>query len=103
MLQKVEIIGNIVADAEQKQGESGNEYLSFSVAVNDMVKKERTTTFYEIVSFHHRNILDYLRKGVRVYVCGRLAVFSYSSQDGDPRTRLCVNASDIELCGSSEH
>ena len=36
MIQKIEIIGNVVADAELKQSKSGNQYVSFTVVVNEV-------------------------------------------------------------------
>jgi single-strand DNA-binding protein len=42
---------------------------------------------------------EYLAKGKQVYVEGRLRLEEYTDRDGNPRTSLEVNASDIHFLG----
>jgi single-strand DNA-binding protein len=42
---------------------------------------------------------EYLAKGRQVYVEGRLRLEEYTDRDGNPRTSLEVNASDIHFLG----
>ena len=48
MIQKIEIIGNVVADAELKQSKSGNQYVSFTVVVNEGSGDEKRSTYYDV-------------------------------------------------------
>lgn len=100
MLQKIEIIGNLVADAETRTGKDGKEYVAFRVAVSDNVGEEKRTTYYD-VSFIRSGLLQYLRKGQSVYVSGRLSV-SAVCKDDRAFLNAYVNAKDIVLLGGTK-
>ena len=44
MLQKIDLIGNLVADAEIKTGKDGSEFIGFRVAVSENFAEEKRTT-----------------------------------------------------------
>ena len=48
MLQKIDLIGNLVADAEIRSGKEGGEYIAFRVAVSEHSGEEKNTTYYEV-------------------------------------------------------
>ena len=73
MLQKIEIIGTVVADAELKQSKSGNQYVSFTVVVNEGYGDEKRSTYYDVGS-SKTNLLNYIKKGRSIYVSGRLSL-----------------------------
>lgn len=100
MLQKIEIIGSIVADAELKTSRSGNEYTGFRVMVSETFGDEKRTTFYD-VAFSRNGLVGYLKKGRQVYVSGRLSL-SAVCRDGKAYLNAYITANDVELCGSRE-
>ena len=95
MLQKIEIIGNVVADAELKQSKSGNQYVSFTVAVNEGNGDEKRTTYYDVGS-SKTGILNYIKKGRTIYVSGRLSL-SAVCRDNKAYLNAYVTASEIDL------
>ena len=100
MLQKIEIIGNLVADAELKQGKDGKEFISFRVAVSEGSGEDRRSTYYD-VNYVKSGILQYLRKGQPVYVSGRLSL-SAVCKDERAFINAYISAKDIVLCGGSK-
>ena len=95
MLQKIEIIGNVVADAELKQSKSGNQYVSFTVAVNEGNGDEKRTTYYD-VGTSKTGVLNYIKKGRTIYVSGRLSL-SAVCRDNKAFLNAYVTASEIDL------
>lgn len=98
MLQKIEIIGNLVGDAEVKSGKDGKEFVSFRVAVNEGSGEDKKTTYFDI-SYVKSGLLQYLTKGQAVYVSGRLSL-SAVSKDDKAYLNAYVSAKDIVLLGS---
>ena len=99
MLQKVEIIGNLVSDAEVKSGKDGREFVTFRVAVSEGSGDDRKVTYFD-VNYIKSGLLQYLRKGQSVYVSGRLSL-SAVCKDDRAFLNAYVSAKDIVLCGSN--
>ena len=95
MLQKIEIIGTVVADAELKQSKSGNQYVSFTVVVNEGYGDEKRSTYYD-VGISKTNLLNYIKKGRSIYVSGRLSL-SAVCKDNKAYLNAYVTASEIDL------
>lgn len=98
MLQKIDLIGNLVADAEIRTGKDGSEFIGFRVAVSENSGEEKRTTFYE-VSCHKSGVIDYLKKGQQVFVSGRLSI-SAVCKDGKAYQNAYVSAAFVNLCSS---
>ncbi len=104
---KIEVIGNLGADAEIKDF-SGNSLISFRVAHSekfvgaDSVEHERTVWVSCLYSGNASNLLKYLKKGVKVFVRG-YASFKVFSSAATRQMEVGVNVrvQDLELCGSS--
>lgn len=78
MLQ-LNLIGNLGADAEKKNL-NGNDYISFRVAHTEKSgDKERTQWVSVLMSSRSDALLQYLKKGAKVFVCGRCSVRAFSS------------------------
>ena len=74
------LIGNLGADAEVKNFSSGD-YVTFRVAHNFKEgDKERTQWVSCYLKGSGGKLLDYLKKGASVFVCGRGAARTFSSQ-----------------------
>ena len=98
MLQRIDLIGNLVADAEIRTGKDGSEYIGFRVAVSETIGEEKRSTFYE-VNCHKSGVIEYLKKGQQVYVSGRLSISSVR-KDGKAYTNAYVSAANVILCSS---
>lgn len=99
-----EIIGNIGGDAEIKQF-GGNNYVSFSVAHTDYGKDQngnRTeqTVWVSVLWYGDGGrLMQYLKKGTKVFVRGRQKVKLYTDKNGYAQFAINVNASEVQLCG----
>lgn len=103
---KIEVIGHLGGDVEIKE-DNGRKYAQFSVAdtkrYKDTQGREVETTNW--VSCFFRNVdspvLQYLVKGVRVYVRGNgeLRLFS-SAKDRMMKAGASINVTDIEIVSS---
>ena len=91
-LNKVMLIGNLGADPEMRYTANGNAVTTFNVAVNrnysgpDGERKEETEWF-TVVTWNKlaETCSQFLQKGRRAYVEGRLHSHSYQGNDGQTR------------------
>jgi len=97
MLQKIEVIGNLVSDAEVKNGKDGKEFVSFKIAVNEGNGDDKKTTYYEI-SYVKSGLLQYLKKGQPLYVSGKLSL-NATCKDDKAYLNAYISAKDIVLLG----
>lgn len=104
---KAELIGNLGADAEIKQGE-GYAFVSMRVANTEKRKdedgKEHTQTEWVDVVYSKTdsNLIPFLKAGVKIYVRGFLRARVYSSQkDRKMKAGVTINVTEIELCGGN--
>ena len=100
MLQRIEIIGNLIKDAELRTSKEGNQFINFRVAVNESYGEERNSTFYD-VTYPNGKIYNYLKKGRQVYVSGRLSL-SVTTWKEAPYLNARISARELELCGGKE-
>lgn len=88
-LNKVQLIGNLTKDPETKQFDNGGQITNFSIATNFSYKTKEGER-KDIAEYHNvvaNNKLaeicsDYLRKGLKVYVEGRMRTRSYEDKNG---------------------
>lgn len=104
---KVEVIGNIGADAEVKES-NGSKFISFRVADTqrytgqDGTEHSETTWIDCTINNAEAKVLPYLKQGVKVFVRGNLRARVYSSKkDRCMKAGLTVMAQEVELCGGS--
>lgn len=106
-MQKLQVIGNLGADAELQE-KNGKKFITFKIADTTKFKRQdgtesETTTWIScIMSGDGGNVLQYLRKGVKVFVDGKPSYKMYSS----PKERCMMAGVDlqvfsVELCGGS--
>lgn len=99
---KVILIGNLTADPEIKQTQSGISVCSFSIAVNRRFKGENGQTdcdFITIVAWknHAEFVCKYFKKGNPILVCGQLQVRSYSDNQKNKRYAMEVVADEVSF------
>lgn len=105
---KVILSGNLGADPEMRFTPGGAPVASFSIAVNRMVgrsdsgDRHEETDWFSIVAWNKLAEFcnQYLTKGQRVLVEGRLQNRSWEDQSGQKRYRTEVIASDVLFLGT---
>jgi single-strand DNA-binding protein len=102
----VVLVGRLTRDSELKYTKSGMPIARFSLAVNRSRKQDDQwvdeTSFFEI-DFWGKGaeaVNRYLTKGQQVAVEGELRQDRWE-QDGQPRSKVVVNASNVRLMGSA--
>lgn len=106
---KLEIIGNLGADAEIKQY-NGNKFVSFRVAHTDKWVDQQTgvistqTTWVSCsINGDGGGLTPYLKKGTKVFVRGTPNFVVYSSpKTHKMETGVNLFVRDIELCGGHQ-
>ena len=103
-LNKILIIGNLGSDPEMRYMPSGDPVTSFSVATNrryrtrDGEQREETEWFRVNAWGRLAEITNqYLTRGSKVYVEGRLQSRSWQGQDGQTRFSNEIRASEIQF------
>lgn len=102
-LNRAMIIGNLTRDPEVKTIQSGQTVANFAVATNFVWKDSQTGEQKEQVEYH--NIVawrrlgeicgQYLRKGSKIYIEGRLQTRSWDDQNGVKHYRTEIVADNM--------
>ena len=102
---KVILLGNLGRDAETKFTPAGVARTTFSVATSRRWKDQQTgewkeeTDWHNVVLWRSENLGNYLTKGKKVYVEGRLHTRSYEDREGKKVYTTEVVAEDLILVG----
>ena len=105
MLNKIMLIGNLGRDPEMSYTPAGKAITKFSLAVsrrwNDRESGERheETTWFYIVAWDRlaETCSNYLHKGSKVYIEGRMTSRKYTNKDNVEVTAWDVIATDMEM------
>ena len=103
-INKVCLIGNLTQDPDVRSLTTGTSVADFRLAVNHRYKDkngeyQQETVFIQVESWGRLAEFcgDYLKKGRRVFVEGRLRMDSWEAKDGTKRTRIKVRADRIQF------
>lgn len=104
-LNSVYLVGRLTDDVKSQKLENGKIRLSFSLANNQFhyneKKKEyvKSTAFFRIVSFVEGEspLKDYLRKGIRVGVNGKLQANEHLTGEGKKNRQTSIMAFSVQL------
>ena len=106
-LNRVQLIGNLTRDPELRYTPQGTAVCSFSIATNrnwttDTGEKKDEVEFHRIVAWNKLAELcsQFLVKGRKVYVEGRLSTRSWNAQDGTQKQTTEIVISDMILLDS---
>ena len=93
----VNLIGRITAEPSLKQTQNGNNYCTFSLAVERRVK-ERTVDFISCIAYKQtaETICKYVHKGNNLGISGALNVNGYE-KDGEKRQSWIVVVNQIDF------
>jgi single-strand DNA-binding protein len=103
-LNRVQLIGNLTRDPELRYTPNGNAVVTFSIATNrgwttDSGEKREEVDFHRVVAWNKLAELcsQFLTKGRKVYVEGRLSTRSWTGQDGAQKSTTEVVIDDMIL------
>ena len=106
-LNKAMVIGNLVRDPELKTTPSGQSVASFSIATNfvwtdQSGQKQEKAEFHNIVAWRRLAEIcgQYLKKGSKIYIEGRLQTRDWVGQDGIKRYRTEIVAENMIMLDS---
>jgi len=106
-LNRVQLIGNLTRDPELRYTPNGTAVCSFSIATNrswtnDSGEKKDEVEFHRIVAWSKLAELcsQFLVKGRKVYVEGRLQTRSWAAQDGTQKQTTEIIINDMILLDS---
>ncbi|HKC15041.1 MAG TPA: single-stranded DNA-binding protein [Patescibacteria group bacterium] len=109
-LNRVQLIGNLTRDPELRYTPNGTAVCSFGIATNrnwttESGEKKDEAEFHNIVAWNKLAELcsQFLVKGGKVYVEGRMATRSWQAQDGTQKTRTEIVISDMILLGEKKN
>ncbi len=96
------VIGNVGSDPEMRFTPAGKPVTSFPLATNRFFttsdgERKRETEWFDIVTWDRQaeSCNQFLTKGQRVFVEGRLRTRSWDGQDGQKRFRVEINANRV--------
>jgi single-strand DNA-binding protein len=106
-LNKVMIIGRLTRDPELRTIPSGASVCQLGVATGYVYTNQQTGQKVESTEFHNvvmwqklgQIAAQYLKKGARVYIEGRLQTRSWDGQDGQKRYRTEIVADNMIMLG----
>jgi single-strand DNA-binding protein len=109
-INKVILVGHLGRNPEVKTFDNGGKLANFSMATKEIWKdakgdRQEQTEWHNIVVRKSSSLTfteQYLKKGMLVYVEGKLRSRSYKSKTGDERTVLEVFAEDVQLLSSTK-
>lgn len=103
-LNKVFLVGNLARDPDLRHTPSGTPVTEFRMAVSDSYttsagEKHDRTCFIDVVSWRKlaESCAEYLKKGSPVFVEGRLEQDTWTTGDGQRRSRIRVVAYSVQF------
>lgn len=104
MLNKVMLIGNLGADPEVRYSQAGTSVTTFNIATMEVWKKqdgskEESTEWHRIVAFKRLGEIcgEYLAKGSKVYIEGRIQTRKWEDKDGITRYTTEIVAREMKM------
>lgn len=106
---RADIVGNVTRDPEMRTTTSGQKVLTLGVATNDRWKDKATGEMKEKSEFHNvvvwgetaEEVMSGVKKGNRVFVCGRVQTRSWETQAGAKRYTTEIISEQLSLLGVS--
>ena len=97
-MNKITIIGNLVAEPVARTTKDNINNCSFRVAVNEFGENKKTT-YFDCTAW--RNLADicqmYMYKGMKVYVEGKAHADPYIAKDGTAQGNVKISVQSVEF------
>ncbi len=105
---KVILIGHLGRDAEVRYSPNGQAIANITLATSESWKDKNTgerqerTEWHRVVFFGRLAEIagEYLKKGMQIYVGGRLQTRKWQDKDGNDRYTTEIVAADMQMLGS---
>lgn len=103
MVNKVILIGNIGADPETRKTASDASVTNARLATTEYFKNKTTgeredrTEWHTLVAFNNKVFEQYIKKGSKVYVEGKLQTRKWTDKDGNDRYSTEIVVSDVQM------
>ena len=104
MINKVILIGNLGSDPEIRYTQTGTPVANFRIATTEVWKKqdgtkEEQTEWHRIVAFKRLAEIcgEYLSKGSKVYIEGKLQTRKWEDRDGNTRYTTEIVAREMKM------
>ena len=96
---KVHVIGRLGSDAEVRQTKTGKDFTSLTVAVDEFIKGEKATTWFNVVDFADsaKKRAEFLKKGSLVEIQGIETVRMYIDRNSQPQIARDIRATYIDF------
>lgn len=107
-INKCVLAGNLTRDIELRSTQSGMTVGNMGIAVNERVKQGDQWTdkphYFDLVMFGTRaeKLAQYLTKGTKVCVEGKLRWSQWQDRDGNKRSKVEVVVDEIELMSGGQ-
>ena len=96
-------IGNLTANAVQKQTQGGTAFITFTLAVNRKYKDKEEVSYIECIkNGDNAKLLPFLTKGTKIAVTGRVSCHAYVDKNNQARASLDLAVFDLELLGGKQ-
>ncbi len=109
MINKAIIVGNLGADPEIRYTQSGSQVATFNVATTERWKdkegqQQESTEWHRIVAWQRLAEIcgEYLHKGSRVYIEGKIQTRKWQDQNGNDRYTTEIIAREMKMLDRRE-
>lgn len=107
-INKVILIGNLGADPDSRMTQQGSALTNLNIATDESYKDKNTgqmvpkTEWHRVVMFNRLAEIakDYLKKGSKVYIEGRLQTRKWQDQSGQDRYTTEIVANELQMLDS---
>jgi single-strand DNA-binding protein len=107
-INKVILIGNLGADPETRHTAGGNAVTNLSVATSESWRDRQSGEMQEKTEWHRVVMFsklaeiagEYLRKGSKVYIEGRIQTSKWQDKDGNDRYTTEIIANEMQMLDS---
>ena len=95
----VTIIGNVGQDAIVRTSANGGNIISFSIATSENKKNEKFTEWHSVraLSSNPTQLINHIKRGVKVYVEGYMRYFSYTDTNGNKNYSFYIDSTQIGI------
>ena len=98
-INEVIVAGNVTRDPEFRETDGGVSIMNFGIAVNDYMKNEDYTNFFDVTMFGLQAdaLADIIKKGMKLTIHGKLRYSSWENKDGERRSKVEIIGKEVEL------
>lgn len=106
-INKVTLIGHLGKDPEVHNSDAGSCIVTLNLATTNSYKNkdgqwEKQTEWHKVTLFKRLAEIarEYLKKGAKVYIEGRLQTQKYKDKEGNDRTKLAIIGYELQMLDS---